>query len=437
MSQHRQPLRPLQDRQRTSKPSPLSNNGHTSSQLNSLDALGERRWRFFLSEIGKYSRLIINDHFSVILLVLFAFGAMYYQRLLEQLSMSTLGHHVFWIRLIVAGLFAGILDLGRVIWLTKYADKSFVYPLGDQWRSYWLKGMSRACVIPLLILFTVYLMMMPLLNVLGIFQAPWQGYVIPIILGGALLISHIQEWLQALTVKALTRWQRRGVQTVISASLFLLSAPWNLAIATAVMILIGLYTYMAWQASQGETLQFERVIDFEEHRERQFYQGISLFAQVPHKPASVHRLPWLDGWIRHLPGEDHRFAFHYKRQLWRHAAYRSIWMNVTFFIGMMLVLSPFAWMQVGWSGLAIVMTLSQLAPLMVDDYLNPFEALYAYEPSRVEGLRIAVGPILLLQLLVFGVLTKNIWSVLSAGVFTVTGLFVYLPWWYNKQDRSK
>lgn len=404
--------------------------------ISSLQDLGERRWNDFLMEVGKYGRLIVNDHFAVILLVLFAFIAMYYQRLLAQILAGILGSHVIIIRLFLVLLFVFLMRQGKIIWLTKFADKSFVFPLGKAWRSYWSKGFQRGVILPLFVLIGVYILLLPLLWRLGLVRQPWELYIWPLLLCGGLVLFHSQGWLQSVSSNTLKTWQLSLGHCVMVGSLFFLDHPWNVILASGILLGVGIYTIGIWQASHKASLRFERVIELEEKRERGFYHFISLFAQVPHLPTPVQRLAWLDGLIRCLPGEGHRFAYQYKRQLWRNATYRSIWLNVLIFVAIMLTLSPYVWMLVGWTAIAIILTLSQVVVLMKADRVNPFQQIYACVPDRVQGLRLAIFPIVCLQVVIFSLISVNIWPLLSGSIFIIIGLYVYLPWWYNKHGQA-
>ena len=54
--------------------------------MSDLKQLFSKRLNLFLKEVGKYGRLIFNDHFSIILFVLLGFGALYYQQQLNYLQ---------------------------------------------------------------------------------------------------------------------------------------------------------------------------------------------------------------------------------------------------------------------------------------------------------------------------------------------------------------
>ena len=439
------PLKPLstQENPKTTYKKSSATDSHSLSSPSykkaphaSLGALWVHRWNRFLTEVGKYARLIVNDHFSVILLVLFAFAAMYYQRLLEQISAGILGSHSLILRLFIGCLFVFLMRQGKVIWLTKFADKSFVFPLGKSWRPYWVKGLHRGIALPLLGLTGVYILMLPLLRRLSLIQATWEIYAWLSVLLSGLILYHCHKWLEAVSANFLQGWQMSLIHIVILASLIFINRPWNFMLAFIIVAVLAVHTIILWQQSHTMPLRFEHVIELEEARERGFYRFISLFAQVPHLPATVQRLAWLDGLIRALPGEGHRFAYQYKRQLWRNSTYRSIWLNVLVFVVIMLIFSPYAWMLVGWTGIAVILTLSQVVPLMKADRMNPFQQIYAQVPDRVQGLRLAIMPILCLQVTIFALVSWNIWPILSGGIFIVTGLYVYLPWWYNKHGQA-
>lgn len=74
--------------------------------MGDFKSLWQQRYSNYLKEIGKYSKLIMNDHFSIILLIIFAFGALYYRDLIMQLQALDLS------------VIRWVIILGVVIWLS-------------------------------------------------------------------------------------------------------------------------------------------------------------------------------------------------------------------------------------------------------------------------------------------------------------------------------
>src|SRR5699024_1204060 len=108
--------------------------------MTSLAQLWQQRLSQFLKELGKYGRLIFNDHFSIILFVILGFGAFFYRdQLLRLQAMDTAAIRLPIIAISVI-LLAVCFQLGRPLWLTQDSDKSYLFARGKEWHAYWLKG---------------------------------------------------------------------------------------------------------------------------------------------------------------------------------------------------------------------------------------------------------------------------------------------------------
>lgn len=113
-----------------------------------LAQLWQKRLSHFLNELGKYGRLIFNDHFSIILFMMLGFGAFFYQDQLVKLQAMDLATLKWPVLLSASLVLALFFHLGRPLLLTLDPDKSYLFARGKEWQAYWLKGTILAVVLP-------------------------------------------------------------------------------------------------------------------------------------------------------------------------------------------------------------------------------------------------------------------------------------------------
>ena len=132
--------------------------------------LWQKRFSSYLKEIGKYARLIMNDHFSIILLIIGAFAALYYRELLMQLQTMDL-NVIRWVIIFAVVAWLGVaFQFGRPIWLTKDPDKSYLFPRGEEWHNYWLKSTLVSVGFPLVIISIATVLIMPFLQLISVWD---------------------------------------------------------------------------------------------------------------------------------------------------------------------------------------------------------------------------------------------------------------------------
>ena len=105
--------------------------------MKDLNSLWQGRLRDFAKTMSRYSRLILNDHMALILLVAFGFFSIYYQQLLTSLqSQPPQGLGLMMTAVCLLVWWAG-LAWGRPLLLTYEPDKSYLFARGYQWHAVW------------------------------------------------------------------------------------------------------------------------------------------------------------------------------------------------------------------------------------------------------------------------------------------------------------
>ena len=130
-------------------------------------ALWRTRLRQHVQEQQKYLRLVFNDHFVLVLLILFG-GALYaYSLLVKTLQPS------WWLALCLAVIFTALIALGQLATLAQAPDQVFLLPKAEAFSDYLLKARRYSMILPATLLGFAALAMWPLFAQLG--QDPISG----------------------------------------------------------------------------------------------------------------------------------------------------------------------------------------------------------------------------------------------------------------------
>lgn len=398
--------------------------------------LWQQRVQALFTEIGKYSRLIVNDHFSIILLVLLAFLGIYYQEILSLYQKADL---LVWrepLRILFTIVIVLASQVGGPIWLTLAPDEAYLFSQGKKWQEFWFKGTLLGLVLP--ILFNAILAGLVLPFALRV--SDWNIDQWPLFIGMVAIVTGLNIFSRLYDVlhQPGIRWPIRWILSAgIIFLLFQLSYSWNLLVPLGLALVWAAYLYKGLRRQAHTRLQFDRVVELDQHRRSVFYKWIAVFADVPNLQPAVKRRAFLDRIIQALPFFN-RQAYSYLmiRLLFRHGAYSGVWLKVTGFIGFLLLwLRPW-WLVLGLGVLGQWMTVVQLLPLRTYPQDQVFFRLY---PEKGDDLatfqKIMVG-LLIGQTLVFALITRQILPIAGWILSLLALTYLYLPWQARKASSK-
>lgn len=412
--------------------SPAPRQGRNGMVADTMDALWSLRFHRFINEIGKYGRLIVNDHFSLILMVLFAYGIMYYRELARMVETGSKTSVALPIMALSFLILWGLLQLGRPLWFTGEADKAYLFPRGSEWRRFWGRGLSLAAILPVVGLFLSLLLLYPFLTQVTAWTSAqfWILTLLLFLVKGAVLG---QKYLNALQNRKLDGPFAWIPSTFILLSAIVMPPPWHWGLPASLVVVWGIWLVWQYQASRHQRIDLEYVVDEENRRMANFYKWISAFADVPGLVPAVKRRSWLDGIIRWLSslGQD-RYSYLYLRSLFRHTAYSGIWLRVTLFVVVLLLIISNLWLGLALGLLGHIMTLVQLLPLLHHFDGHPLQRLYAHSADRVIAFRRTVRWILYAQSLFYALVFRSWEGALVWLALAEILLQIYLPWWHRK-----
>lgn len=416
--------------------------------MNNLQDLFKDRIMKRLKEIGKYSRLIFNDHLSIILFGLIGFLLLIYQQLLNQLS----GEVSLTFRLGLTSLITLTLVLfiqfGSPYWLNEPADDAYLFGRGKEWLSYWRRGLFYSMGISALLLVPVVVILMPLIAAVS----AWQANQSLLLIGIILLLKMLQLFNLHLNVMRTPRHPKdrfkAGAFMVSLAGLIFLSLwvghPWHIGLYLITILWLGLFTLMRYQRLKDGRLNFHYAIQESLKQRARFYKFVSLFANVPEVVPSIKRRKFLDPLIQALTLKPmNRYQYYYLRLMMRNDIYSGIWIRVSLFIAIMYqMVKHSVLLSVLLGGIGYLLTTIQLLPILRLNHSHPFQKIY---PVQDEQLRIRSFKQVLLQILMIQSLCYLLGLVIAMGfsldvllvllleVGILVGiLYGYLPFWFHK-----
>ena len=420
--------------------------------MTSLEELGKARFKYFIDQVGKYSRLIINDHFSVILMVLLAFGAIYYRDLLGHLQTLQASSLRLPVIIVATGLIGGLFQMGHPMWFTKQADRSYLFAQGQKWHPYWFKWVMSSLFLPFIYLALGSFLVYPFLKLVS----PWVHYPVWLFIALVWLMKvadYLMVYLSAFDLGLAYQSRQLGrsaysiIFTIILFISCLLPKTWDLGMLILPVAITFIYFLWAFQNINYYPMQFDYVVALEAKRQATFYRWVSIFADVPTRTPSIRRLPWMDYLIQPLSKlYPNRFYYLYLRLLVRNSAYASIWLKILIFIAFLLLFTNSSYLLLGLGILSSLMTIIQLLPLIHTYDYHPFQRIYPHHQKRqVQAFQITMLLIFGSQLLAYSLVLclshldhlASLWWIIPVWLLVDLALiYFYVPWWYQKNQTS-
>ncbi|WP_419775324.1 ABC transporter permease [Ignavigranum ruoffiae] len=393
-----------------------------------LLSLWQVRAQALLKEMGKYGRLIVNDHFSIILLVLLAFLGLYYREILTLFQQTDLSQWVLPLEIIFSLGLTLLTQIGGPIWLTLAPDEAYLFSQGRKWQTYWLKGTRLGLVLPLIITALISALLLPfVVNLSAWTLNQWPVFIgLTAILTALNIFARYYNVLHQAGISNAWRWL---ASFIYSVALIHLGAHWNMIVPLGLALVASIYLYQGLKPTAQTRLQFDRVVELDQQRRAVFYKWIAIFADVPNLQPTVKRRAYLDRLIQALPMFNQQaYSYLLLRLLVRHGAYSGVWLKVTAFIAFLLIWSQPLWLAIALGILGQWMILIQLLPLRSYPNDQVFFRLYPQKGDSLAAFRQLMGLLLVTQAIIY-TLASGYWLSFIAWLVSIALLlYLYLPW---------
>lgn len=412
----------------------------------SLNSLYRKRMNQWFKEIGRYSRFILNDHFSIILFVILGFGIFFYYKQLTVLQSFVQN---IWIREMIKGLLSlfiiSLLFIGRPIWFTQAADEAFLFSRGQDWHRYWLKGTLYTGMIHSVLLGIVCLLLTPLFQVI----TNWSLQEMSLFTLWVVLLRISYEALRYGMI-FYTKGRLIGKMIFFMIHSLLAYVGMQLEIRGLVVLIFGYCLLLAGitggikRGIPSKILDFNYVLTNEEKRRTNFYRFISIFADTPHQRESVKPRIWFTPLLEKLTWFNRStLSYLYLRLFLRNTTYSNLWLRLLLFTSVLMVISQESLLIIILGSLCLILTGLQLMPLMKEYRYHPGLLLSFKEGKiRLRSFQSVLILALLLQSALFTVILmiKLPWSWLFViGVLGWIGIsflltYVYAGYWLRKHS---
>lgn len=414
-----------------------------------LQGLFKTRFKLWTKEIGKYSRLILNDHFSVVIMVILGFGVLYYRELLMTLQHQVVQNRLQYIMIGVVSLCALTSTFGYPIWLMKEADEAYLIGLGEKWRKYWIKGSLLGLIVPIVLNAVLMTVLYPI--VATIYHWENGQYFISWIICQMLMVIayHMNYFLMIFQLGIRRFWLIQVIYAgILGVSLsHLVPLRWDMIVGVSVISLIAYQLVKTTKISQ-QTVHFHYVVSVDRQRQDQFYRLVRFFADTPHEISEVAPVQWFDFLLRLLPfsGKEQQFYL-YMRVVLRNRHYSGIWIRVSIFIAILLFWADNMWLIALLGIIGLFLTLVQLLPI-VDRYrFHPMEALYPskWHKTDKQVMQYVMKYLLFFQMSYFFIIIlmrqienwKNYLVIVLFWIATVLlMIFGYIPYWFKRRENK-
>ncbi|EOI06871.1 hypothetical protein UAY_00213 [Enterococcus moraviensis ATCC BAA-383] len=319
-----------------------------------------------LKKMMKYMRYVFNDHFILVCVFLLGGLGFYYSQVLK-----TLPENFVWGRPIILVLWLVLLQIGRIATLAEEADKVFILPKEPEMNSYLNRSMRYSFWLPLVMLFLMGGMSMPLVVVSTGWAFSTFSYFIVML--GILKVSHLrlQKYeLYQVSSKEYYQWFVLWLVTsLVAIALSLYVAP---IVGPLVAIVQALFFFLVLnKKEQNVSLDWERMVQKEKNRLHRIYQFIHLFTDVPEISSSVKRRKFLDPLLSKIKKTtQNTYLYLYARSFLRGSEYSGLFVRLVLVGGVVLFFLEEFWISMGVSVLFIYLIGFQLIPIYTQfDYM--------------------------------------------------------------------
>ncbi len=418
--------------------------------MSDLKQLFSKRLNLFLKEVGKYGRLIFNDHFSIILFVLLGFGALYYQQQLNYLQTLETNQYKLPLITLLAALISLVLLLGNPQWLVKDPDKSFLFARGKEWLSYWRKGILTGFILPAVLFSLLIILAVPLLE----FVTAWtlnEAWIIILLAVLFQLNVYLRQYLRVLQPAT----NNGSVKIYLGLRFFIylwlsfyLSRPYQFLILLGGLLFEAGLTFYIFQQTKKNAINFEFALTQSLQQESRFYKTVSAFADVPQVTPSIRRRKALDPLIEKLSQPlMNRYGFLFLRVLFRNDAYSGIWIRIGLFISIVIAVTADAPIISFAAGtLGYLMTVIQLLPVLNIYHAYPQARIYSVQDTgqKVYSFRFTLFLIFAVQTLFYLAALVISRTLIMEIVYILIGWilvmlfcnFIYFNFWTKKHLKQ-
>jgi len=395
--------------------------------------LWKSRVRTHQQQQAKYLRLVFNDHFVLVLIILFGAGLYAYSQFVRQMTSVP-----WWLVPGLALILTIAATFGRLATLTEAADQVFLLPQAKNFLKYLFRARRYSLGLPTVVLLLLSGASWPLLAKL---HEGWPALVTLAI--GLLVFKDADLWVQLLTLYRVK--VARGFNRLTLFAFVFVAVLLGLYLHPAVTMLaaLALDGLLRWRLADWfakAPLDYDGMIQSESDRMGRIYRFYNLFTDVPGLNGQVKRrkyLDWLTAFVSKKPANTWRFI--YLRGFLRGTEYSGLYIRLTLIGAIILALIQQWWLALLLAIVFIYLVGFQLLPF----YYQYDEIIFTHlfpvgQGQKQHSFQRLVAVLLSVQTVIFTVAALLVGQWVTAGAILLVGLvFVvaftawYLPLRFN------
>ncbi|MBO0421290.1 ABC transporter permease [Enterococcus plantarum] len=392
-----------------------------------------------LKKMMKYMRYVFNDHFILVCVFLLGGLGFYYSQVLK-----TLPANFVWGRPIILIFWLALLQIGRIATLAEEADKVFILPKEPEMNRYLNRAIRYSFWIPLVALFLLGGMSMPLVVV----STGWafSTFFYFIVMLGILKASHLRlqkyELYQISSREYYLWFLLWFITSLVAIVLSLYVVP--IAGPLIALVQVVFFYILLNKKEQTVSLDWERMIQKEKNRMHRIYQFIHLFTDVPEISSSVKRRKFLDPLLGKIKKtSQNTYLYLYARSFLRGSEYSGLFIRLVLVAGVILFFLKEFWISMGVSVLFVYLIGFQLIPIYTQfDYMVMTHLYPVPDGQKKQAVSKLVTVLLLVAALLFSVFVLIALPDLKEGLMVVVALIVevllfakfYVPYRLKKME---
>lgn len=392
-----------------------------------------------LKKMMKYMRYVFNDHFILVCVFLLGGLGFYYSQVLK-----TLPANFVWGRPIILIFWLVLLQIGRIATLAEEADKVFILPKEPEMNRYLNRAMRYSFWLPLVTLFLMGGMSMPLVVV----STGWtfSTFFYFLVMLGLLKISHlrVQKYeLYQISSREYSLWFALWFITSLTAIVLSLYVAPLVGPLVAAMQAVFFYTVLN-KKEQTVSLDWELMIQKEKNRMHRIYQFIHLFTDVPEISSSVKRRKFLDPLLGKIKKtSQNTYLYLYARSFLRGSEYSGLFIRLVLVAGVILFFLKEFWISMGVSVLFVYLIGFQLIPIYTQfDYMVMPHLYPVSNGQKKQAVSKLVTVLLFVAAALFSIFVLIALADLKEGLMVVAALIVevllfakfYVPYRLKKME---
>ncbi|MBO0441771.1 ABC transporter permease [Candidatus Enterococcus ikei] len=392
-----------------------------------------------LKKMMKYMRYVFNDHFILVCVFLLGGLGFYYSQVLKTLPVNFV-----WGRPIILVFWLALLQIGRIATLAQEADKVFILPKEPEMNVYLNRAIRYSFWLPLVALFLMGGMSMPLVVV----STGWafSTFFYFIVMLGILKASHLRlqkyELYQISSSERLLWFTLWLITSLVAIGLSLYVLPWVGLLAALVQAI--LFYVVLKKKEQAVSLDWELMVQKEKNRMHRIYQFIHLFTDVPEISSSVKRRKILDPLLSKIKKENQNtYLYLYARSFLRGSEYSGLFLRLVLVGGIILFFLKEFWISMGVSVLFVYLIGFQLIPIYTQfDYMVMTHLYPVPDGQKKQAVSKLVTVLLLVAAALFSIFVLIALPDLKEGLMVVAALIVevmlfakfYVPYRLKKME---